>query len=186
MCVLAHAHVYTRTVAWVVLTRLQLQTESCVRCSGQGLKNTNNCAAGKSPEAQSNDDKAKGYSSLEPLKCLQSFTHRSMCTRFFLSVYRVSYSCAHGDAKISFLCAPAGQFQQHCHRRHFSRIRRTGKLRGSTCHLLNGPQHIRRAPALGVSPRLLPQLRERQVSVSLKDTGTQLKSIYPHVYLKKK
>ena len=82
-----------------------------------------------------------------------------------LSVYRVSYSCAHGGAKIRFLCAPAGQFQQHCHCRHFCRVRWTGKLRRSTCHLLNSPQHLRRAAALGVSPRLLPQLRERQVSV---------------------
>lgn len=101
------------------------------------------------------------------LKCLQSFT-RQICVCSSLSVHRVSYSCSLGDAKIRFL--PAGQFQQHRHRRHFSGLRWTGKLRGGTSHLLNGPQHLRGAPALGLSPRLLPQLRERQVSVSFKVT----------------
>lgn len=78
-----------------------------------------------------------------------------------LSVHRVRYSCSLGNAKISTFCAPAGQFQQHCHRRHFSRLRWTGELHRSTCHLLDGPQYLRGAHAVGVSPRLLPQLRER-------------------------
>ena len=98
-------------------------------------------------------------------KCLQSFT-RQICVRSSLSVYGVSYSCSLGEAKIRFL--PAGQFQQHRHPRHFGGLRWTGKLRGGTGHLFNGPQHLRGAPALGVSPRLLPQLRERQVRVSFK------------------
>lgn len=154
ICVLVHAHVHTFTAARGALTRVQeLQIESCVCCSGQGLENTNNCADGKWPEGSSNDDKAKGQF-FRALKCLQRFTHRSLCTHFVCLQGKL-FLC-HGDAKISFLCAPAGQFQQHCHRRHFSRLRWTGKLRRSTCHLLNGPEHLRRAPALGMSPRLLP------------------------------
>lgn len=80
---LAHTHMHSYRVAWVALTRVQLQTEGCVCCSGQGLENTNNWAAGKSPEAPSNDDKAKGQF-FRALNCLQSFTHRSLCTRFCL------------------------------------------------------------------------------------------------------
>lgn len=159
------------------LTRAQLHAESCVCCSGQGLKNTNNWAAGKSPEARCNDDKAKGQF-FRALKCLQSFTHRSLCA-YFLSIYRVYDSCTLGDAKIRyFFCAPAGQFQQHCHSWHFSWLCWTGKLRGSTCRLLNGPQHLRGATALGVPPRLLPQLRERQVRVSLQMSVSIQKCIW--------
>lgn len=78
-----------------------------------------------------------------------------------------SYSCTPGDAKIRFLCAPAGEFQQHRHRWHFRRLRRAGKLRRGTGHLPDGPQHLRRAAALGVPPRLPPQLTEGQVRVGL-------------------
>lgn len=69
----------------------------------RGLENTNNCAAGKSAEAPSNDDKAKGQL-FAAWQSLQSFVHRSS------RVFRVSYPCPHGDFKISCLCAPPGQF----------------------------------------------------------------------------
>lgn len=93
MCVLAHTHMHTYTVPSVALTRVQLQTEGCVCCSGQGMENTNNWAAGKSPEAQSNDDKAKDqFFMLTKL-------HPQIFVYSFLSAYRVGYSCVHGDAK---------------------------------------------------------------------------------------
>lgn len=68
----------------------------------------------------------------------------------------------------------AGQFQQHCHYWHFSWFCRTGELRRGACHLPDSPQHLRRAAALDVSPRLLPELRERQVSVSRSGSLLQL------------
>lgn len=52
------------------------------------------------PAARSNDDKAKDQF-FKSVKCLQSFNGRLLCT-LFLSVYRLSYSCAAGDAKTSF------------------------------------------------------------------------------------
>ncbi|MEQ2209740.1 hypothetical protein XENOCAPTIV_003394, partial [Xenoophorus captivus] len=55
------------------------------------------------------------------------------------------------------------QLQQHWHGRHFCGLRWFGKLHRSACHLFNSSQHLCRSPALGLSPRLLPELRERKV-----------------------
>lgn len=143
-----NTHTHTYTEACVAITSLAL-------CPGMGTESINNWAAGKLPQAPCNDDKAK-----ELLRASRA----DLCVLVFILVYGQSYSCAFGCAEVKFLCVPAGEFQQHRHRGHFSRLHWTGKLRGSTCYRLNGPQHLRGAPAVGVSPRLLPQLGEGQVS----------------------
>ncbi|XP_064874784.1 GPI ethanolamine phosphate transferase 2-like isoform X3 [Oncorhynchus nerka] len=57
-----------------------------------------------------------------------------------------------------------GELQQHSHCGHLGWLCGTGELRRSSGCLPHRPQHIRRAPALGFPPHLLPQLRKQELS----------------------
>lgn len=89
-----------------------------------------------------------------------SSSHISLCVLFFACAHFILLS--HQCSK-RFLCAPAGQLQQHRHHRHFCGLCRSGKLHRSACHLSNSSQHLRRSPALGLSPCLLPELGDGKV-----------------------
>lgn len=86
-----------------------------------------------------------------------------LCPRFSAcSPLWITPAPRHTETEV--LCSSTGQLQQHRHHRHLRGLRRTGELHRSACCFPNVPQHVRGAPAVGLSPHLPPQLRGGEVS----------------------